>query len=484
MHEFLLRRALLDTVNSSSSSSEVVCDIATQDYTQSFDLSTVDPATNGFGFTIAGSTAGSFGYGVGGAGDFNGDGINDILFSQRGYGGNLGRAYVIFGKDDSGADIDTTGMSATDGITVTGGANFDLGAQAGSVDFAGDVNGDGFDDLILGSYNYNAGNGGATLVFGSASPTSLTLPVATTSEGVFFTGSNANSYMGYDVSGLGDINGDGFDDFAMSSPDVANSTYVAFGRSSFSTTPVADNTLSGADGFVITNANGRSIDALGDLNGDGIGDMLVTSGGNGYVIYGVAGTRSNVDVTALGGDGYQITGLDSSFGYSGAGGSDFNGDGTPDFAIGTTLYNSDAGETTLLFGDVGALSIGALTTSEGFRMGGSAAFEYSASFLSLNGDVNGDGYDDLLIGAAQADHSAGNSGSATLIFGRADTPTGTDLSTYTGGSTGIRIDGAAAGNGLGSALGMSDINGDGCTDLILGTASADKVYVIFGGQKQ
>ena len=141
--EYFLRSLLTNQSSSGSSGSSNPTCTATRDYTQSFDLATVDPATNGIGFTMTGQNAGDrFGRAVAGAGDFNGDGIGDIIVSAFYYLGNRGRAYLIFGRSDNGGDIDTATMTSSDGITITGQAG-DYLSRTESVKSVGDINGDG-----------------------------------------------------------------------------------------------------------------------------------------------------------------------------------------------------------------------------------------------------------------------------------------------------------------------------------------------------
>ena len=159
---------------------------------------------------------------------------------------------------------------------------------------------------------------------------------------------------------------------------------------------------------------------------------------------------------------------------------DFNGDGIPDFTIGSYATVGE-GKTALLFGDVGTADLGTLTTDQGLVLSGGSTNERSGYDLALADDVNGDGLADLFIGAYQASNSTTQSGSAYLVFGRSDPLTATDLSSYTGGATGIRIDGANNNHLLGQSVATGDVNGDGCADLIVGATNASKAYVVFGG---
>ena len=497
LDEFWLRRLLLDGVSSGSGSAGPDC-TATQNYAQSFDLSVVDPASAGIGFTITTQTISDrFGAAVAGGGDFNGDGIGDIVVSAANGGAGGGLVYVILGVEGSRADVD-----ATDLIRIASSSTGDnLGKRAQVLDFAGDVNGDGFDDLMIGAYGALGGDGSAFLIFGSASPGDVFLSSYSAAEAARFDGGMSYE-AGYSVAGLGDVNGDGLDDFAIGhkyGPADYGGANIVFGTMSGFASPVSTSAITGSVGRAVTGESlfsytGTSVSPAGDVNQDGLRDMVVGSSaidgqGGAYVIYGQSGSGTDIDLATWSAtDGFKVSGAagDTYWGLSSGGGGDFNGDGLPDFTTGTRNASSNAGKTALLFGGVGALDLGTLTPAEGFVLTGQAANDFSGYDHDLANDVNGDGFDDLFIGAYRAGNGGGGtqSGSAYLVFGRADPPTGTNLSSYSGGTTGIRIDGFSTGDRLGSSVATGDINGDGCADMIVGAPEINEAYVIYGGRAE
>ena len=479
----------------------------TQDYTQSFNFSTgLDPAAAGIGYKIIGAPANSsFGYKVTGAGDFNGDGIGDVVLWS--YISGAAGLYVIFGRSgSSGTDVDVGTLSTADGIVITG--SYYLGTYANAVSGVGDVNGDGFDDVAAGDFSDNTYSGSAWVIFGSASPGDVDVSSFTAAEAVrFFTSAGTFYYAGSAVSGPGDVNGDGIDDLLVGSHGGPSGNrgivHVVYGKSGgFGGSTVDLTTINGgADGYYIDGESafdrtGRSLGPAGDVNQDGVQDFLIGShlvdvNGGAYVITGVAGTRSNILMNADGGvttHGFKISGVSDSWANTlSGGGQDFNGDGVSDFAVSADTYGGSSGRTALLFGEMGNLSLGTPAAGQGILLDGSGGERAGRSF-SLAGDVNGDGLADLLVGGPNAGNNGyALSGSAHLIFGRADWPnTGALLSSYTNGTDGIRLDGAGAGGTFARGTALSDVNGDGCADMLIGEPGNGNgsVYVIYGGLAQ
>jgi len=177
---------------------------------------------------------------------------------------------------------------------------------------------------------------------------------------------------------------------------------------------------------------------------------------------------------------------------SGAG--DFNADGTDDVIIGAPFASNNArsisGSSYVVFGSaaLSTIDLATLTPAQGIRIDGGAAVDQSGYSVSDAGDVNADGTDDVIIGAPNADNNTRtNSGSSYVVFGSA-TPSSIDLATLTP-MQGIRIDGAAAGDGSGfSVSGAADVNADGTDDVIIGAIgagnnariSSGSSYVVFG----
>ena len=261
-----------------------------------------------------------------------------------------------------------------------------------------------------------------------------------------------------DFEAPGDDGGDNVYDITVTASDGTNSTSH---NVSVTVTdeydPVNLSSLNGTNGFILNGIDrgdfsGQSVSSAGDVNGDGYDDLIIGARGadpNGnfaagetYVVYGGAsapGTEGVLDLSSLDGtNGFILNGIDA-FDYSGwsvSSAGDVNGDGYDDLIIGAYRAdpngNSYAGETYIVYGGVsalgrdGMLDLGALDGSNGFTLNGIDANDFSGFSVSSAGDVNGDGYDDLIIGAQNADPNGNrNAGETYIIYGGASAP-GTD----------------------------------------------------------
>jgi hypothetical protein len=417
-----------------------------------------------------------------------------------------------FGTDARAQDVDL-GNLGTRGFRIDGiGANDYSGL---SVSGAGDVNGDGLADLIVGALGAGPGvyasPGESYVVFGKASNTPVDL-AALGAGGFRIGGIDFFDYAGGSVSGAGDVNGDGLADLIVGANGAdpggdlsAGESYVVFGKASG--TPV-DLAALGAGGFRIDgidadDLSGLSVSGAGDVNGDGLADLIVgaknadpggdASASESYVVFGKA-SNAPVDLAALGTGGFRIDGIDIND-YSGrsvSGAGDVNGDGLADLIVGAygadVGGDSNAGESYVVFGKASSTPVDlAALGAGGFRIDGIDVGDLAGRSVSGAGDVNGDGLADLIAGAFRADPGGdSNAGESYVVFGKASN-TPVDLAAL--GAGGFRIDGIDVGDYSGrSVSGAGDVNGDGLADLIVGApdanpggdALAGESYVVFG----
>lgn len=420
------------------------------------DVSSLDGSN---GFRIDGVAASEFvGRSVSEAGDINGDGIDDLIVgapqADPNDAENAGSAYVVFGSTGGfEPQLSLSSLDGENGFRLDGVAAGDFASFA--VDGAGDLNGDGTDDLIIGApFADQSGmpdSGTAYVVFGSTNGflSDFDLSSLDGINGFRIQGVSANDVAGYSVSSAGDIDGDGLGDIVIgarsSSPGTGNS-YVLFGTSSGFGSNIELSALNGSDGFRLSGIDpgdfaGSSVSAAGDINDDGVDDLLIGAPfaitvpggrvGESYVVFGTtSGFAANVDLSSLdGSNGFSIIGLDdggrTARYASGIG--DFNGDGVDDLILSASTASFDeigaAGRSYVVFGSAAgfgsSLSLSMLNGSNGFRLDGIDGGDVSGRSVGSAGDFNGDGLQDIIVGASNADpNGLGEAGESYVIFGR------------------------------------------------------------------
>lgn len=407
--------------------------------------------------SLEGESGISFGRALAGVGDVNGDGYSDIVIGASDYGGwqtpgrDTGRAYVYQGS--------STGLSTSPNTYLDNHYREGFGLSMAAV---GDVNGDGYDDVAIGECGYLGGIGEVFIYTGSPAGPSTTPEIV-------YRGDHPMGSFGCALSGGGDVNGDGYDDIAIGASDYYSTGYVDVFHGSASGLPdVPTVTLTGDDVWA---SFGAAVAMAGDVNHDGYDDLVVGSPGfyalEALVYYGSA---SGIDVSAftnLPGPVYPSTDpyhgpyYSSSFGSSVAGAGDVDGDGYDDVIVGGGNDYRERGTAMIYRG--GATGIG--WRPETRLTGEPRSQDHFGFSVSGAGDIDGDGYDDVIVGAPDAVDA---SGSTYVYRGSARGLDQTSLVVLADGEGG-----AAAGGSVSSA---GDLNGDGYDDVIVGNCSSDDYW--------
>ena len=404
------------------------------------------------GFEIVGEKPGDIaGTSVSGVGDVNGDGVPDLLIGapkSAVNGPSTGAAYVVFGKSDSDPVFLELVALGEGGFGIEGEETQHFAGH--SVRGAGDVNGDGLADIIVGAYGAEPNgilSGRAYVVFGrdAGKATALKNIVAGSGEGFVINGETTFDFAGTAVDGAGDVNGDGLADLIVGAygsdiaGDTAGRAYVVFGKAS--ATPVElQQIASGLGGFAIDgelpfDVAGQAVAGAGDFNGDGLADIIVGApladanskdAGRSYLVFGKPDTDlvKLADI-ALGTGGLALDGQQvrdySGFSVDAAG--DVNGDGYDDIIIGAYGANPSgdaSGRSYVVFGKPGSEPAPLVEISNGdggFAIDGEQGDDYSGFSAAGAGDVNGDGFSDLIVGAFGSDAKGDGAGRSYVVFG-------------------------------------------------------------------
>lgn len=368
-----------------------------------------------------------------------------------------------------------------------------INANVGGAVVLGDVNGDGYDDMVMGAYiDGDSVPGSAYLIYGTADQaSSLTISAA---NAITFSGTSADDQVGTSLA-MGDLNNDGFDDIVIgakkddtSATDAGRVSIVYGGATTLSATAISN--LPGLTGENASDLAGSSV-AVGDLNNDGFDDIVIGAPQNAdgqnmagavYVVYSSAteltGNTSLSSVVELYGSG-DNGGNGGQAGTAVATG-DINGDGAADILVGTPYANpaglSSAGWVKVIYGSTTQLTSSSLI-SQGLLITGETAYDEFGSNVAT-GDINNDGYDDLFMAAPANTDGGAPSGAVYVVYGSSSTLSNGPA------SSAIEITGTIANEMLGIGMAVTDTNNDGIGDLLLGNNTSSGVtgmiYVIYG----
>ncbi len=388
------------------------------------------------GFYIFGNGTASSGYSVGGAGDVNNDGYSDFIIGAPGANSKAGISYLIFGNQTSSLhNIELINLNSTQGFTIYGANAGDYSGY--SVRGAGDVNNDGYSDIIIGAPNANSKAGISYIIFGNRTEYLKDISLSTLAilQGIAIFGASVGDQSGWSAGGAGKVNSDNYADVIIGAPSAlgyAGISYVVFGSKTLANINLADLTID--QGFNITGAS--------------------------------ANDYSGLFVSAAG---------------------DFNSDGYNDVIIGAPATNLDSGSSYVVFGGKNAMNLNLANNENGkwITITGAAVVDYSGTEVGAAGDVNGDGIADVVIGAP----GAGDAGTGYVVFGSSN-PSDLSLAdlynSVTHTSPGFSITGANFGDNLGFSVGgAGDFNNDGYDDIVLGAPGVGYYdngasYVIYG----
>jgi len=409
-----------------------------------------------------------FGYSVSTAGDVNDDGYGDVIIGAYGYDNGQtdeGRAYVYHGG--------SSGLEAAPGWVFE---NNVAGANVGkSVHCAGDVNNDGISDVIVGAPAFANGQTaeGLAYVFHGARYSGVSAGPAWTAPEP----NQASANYGCSVHAAGDINGDGFADIVVGANGYDN-MQTDEGRVYFyhgSAAGVSLNADATREPDQASTSFGFSVSTAGDVNGDGYADVIVgaelfdnvqTNEGAAYVYHGSASGAAATYAWRV-----ESNQASAWFGYSVMVAGDVNGDGCADVVIGAPYYNNgltDEGRAYVYEGSTTGLQTAAAWIGEGNQ----ESAHYGSS-VSTAADVNWDGFSDILIGAPEMDNGHADEGQVRLYYG---IPSTKGLALSAGWTGMINIWGQQ--NFGDTADSAGDVNGDGLDDLIIG--GEDDAYLYLG----
>ncbi|MEO6255025.1 MAG: FG-GAP-like repeat-containing protein [Ferruginibacter sp.] len=408
----------------------------------------------------ANQPAANLGFSVDGAGDVNGDGYSDVIMGAPYFDNtesNEGAAFVFHG---SAAGINPVAVAMMESDQVNANLGF-------SVAGAGDVNGDGYSDIIVGAPNFDApqvDEGRVFIYHGSAS--GINVVAVTTRES-----NQAGANLGYAVASAGDVNGDGYSDvvagaYRYDNPQLDEGAAFIYpgsatGINNVVSTIVESNQANAYFGY--------SVAGVGSVNADGFSDIIVGAilFDNGENDEGAAfvyqGAATGINTVAAG--MVQSDQVSAFMGFSVSGAGDVNGDGYSDVIVGAINYDNvqtDEGAAFVYHGTAAGINPIAVAILESNQ-----ANAYAGYAVANAGDVNGDGYSDVIVGAYNYDNPESNEGAAFIYHG-----SGAGINPVVAATIESNQTGAALGNAV---AGAGDVNGDGYSDVIIGAYGFDNV---------
>ncbi len=456
---------IIDGYNTDDNFSQTLCSVGDIDNDGYDDIAVTAEGSNTQGIVyvyLGGSTMnihydllmeGNSGERLGGViagGDMNNDNCADFaVFTNV---DDTNTFYIYLGNSEPNETIDLTIVGA---IGYIPGTENNFGR---SVANAGDVNGDGYDDIIAGATGYNSA-GAAYIYYGG--------PGMDNTADVQLTENTEEGYYGYAVAGVGDVNNDGYDDVLVAAYRAENydgKVFLYLGGANMDN--IADQVFtppSSGEYF------GETITGLGDFNNDGYDDYAIGTPefdnrtGSVNIYLGSDVPDNTADMTIIG-DSYD------SMGSSLSGGDDFNNDGYPDLLIGGERagYNS-SGEVYIYYGGPSAD-----TTADVTFLGQEYAC-YFGSYAEMVGDVNNDGFDDVMVSRDPLSVSVGDTSYAYLYYGNNSAENTPDL---------VFKSEMIDANPLVFSR-ANDLNGDGYADLIATNArygnDQGRLYIYLGG---
>ena len=510
-----------------------------QELPQVVELAELNTAGSLNGITFSGvDNFGQLGTAISRIGDINADGLDDIAIGSPGSdvnGIDSGSVYVLFGRQGIfPATLSPGDFDGTLGLVINGVAsNNNTGREVAA---AGDINGDGIDDLVLSAPLAFTGiffTGGETyVIFGrddGGFPATIELAElngtgSNATPGITIRGAAASDQSGFSVDAGGDINNDGVDDLliGIANADVVPSgsnrgkVVVIYGQDDGSLPDVIQlldlngtgaNATGGVqiNGFNDNERIGGLVRGVGDVNGDDIDDILIANSTFSitdyfnYLVYGSATLPDTIALADLNGSGMQaaagasIVCAHPCFESVGSV-SDFNADGVNDFAVGETFASINgisSGRATIVFGsssnslpesiDLADLNGSGLSATPGVQFNGAVRADFAGNAISPAGDFNGDGFSDVMIAASRGDTDLSESGISYVLFGGPPNAGQQmiELSQFNQpgviASSGMQLNGVMAQDRSGEQVSLAgDLNGDGRSDLLISSIKADR----------